>query len=381
MKKIGIYVHIPFCKSKCKYCNFTSFCNKEHLMQDYLKSLVKEIKNFHTTFFIDEKCVIDTIYIGGGTPSTLFLGGIATILETIKNTFIVEDDAEITIEANPNSVEYTKAQEWKSAGINRVSVGLQTIKLPLLKLMGRTHTKDDFVNAINIINSVGIKNINADLMIGLPSQRLRDVRKTLNVLQKLPLKHVSCYSLILEKDTPLYQEVKMGRLKEPNEEKTIAMYDFVVQYLKKLEFERYEVSNFAIPNYECRHNVNCWNLREYAGFGVSAHGFINDVRYSNENTIEKYIDLMAKNCNAIMNKEKIEIQEQLEEYIMLGLRLSKGIDLFEIKKKYNIDLIKDKKDILDKLLKLNLITIQDNFLSATYEGFHVLNSIIIELIS
>ena len=380
MEKIGIYIHIPFCKSKCKYCNFTSFCNKNDYMEDYFKALVKEIQNFHNTFQFTEKRKVDTIYIGGGTPSTFFLGGIATILDTIRNNFDVEDNAEISIEANPNSVDYQKIQEWKNAGVTRVSVGLQSIKQTLLKRIGRTHTKDDFIKTIHILQAVGLTNINADIMIGLPTQKLRDVRKTLNAIKKLSLKHISCYSLILEENTPLYNEVQQGLVKEPTEEKTIAMYDYVVQELRKWGMDRYEVSNFSYPKFECKHNINCWQMHEYAGFGTASHGYINHKRYQNVNTIEGYIKKMADDNNAIEFSEEIDNKEEMEEYIMLGLRTKKGISITKLKEKYHYDLLNKKKEKIAYFSDNQLIEIKNDAIYATDEGFHVLNQIILEFV-
>lgn len=376
MEKIGIYVHIPFCVSKCKYCNFVSFTNKENFIPEYLKALVKEIELKSK----EVKNIIDTIYIGGGTPSCLPNGAISTILNSIKTNFKVDPNAEITIECNPNSVDYTKAQEWINCGVNRVSVGLQSIKQSLLKLIGRVHTKQDYVNAINILHSVGFKNINTDVMIGLPKQKQSDVKNTLLAVAKQNVTHISCYSLILENNTPLYNAVKNKEIKELSEEKAINMYAFAYKFLTKLGFNRYEVSNFAIKGYECKHNINCWNLHQYLGFGVSAHSYFKNIRYSNATTIEDYIALINKNGNAVVEKEKQTINDKIEEYIMLGLRLKNGIDVSYLKEKFDYDILKEKSLTIEKLKKLNLIEIKNNRLYATDLGFYVLNTIILELI-
>lgn len=377
MKKIGIYVHIPFCKSKCKYCNFTSYVGCEHLMDSYLKSVVNELE------FRAKQCkdvVIDTIYIGGGTPSLMTTGGIATIIDTIKNNYNVEETAEISIECNPNSVDYAKAQEWYDAGINRVSVGLQSVKQSLLNVMGRTHTKAHFVSAIECLQAVGFKNINADIMIGIPKQKLGDVKQTLYTIQKLGITHISCYSLILENNTPINKMVLLGLLKEPKEEKTINMYSFVYKFLTKIGYNRYEVSNYSIPNYECKHNVNTWNLHEYLGIGVSAHGYFNGVRYSNCLSIEDYITSVKKCGTAVIMEEQVTTSNLIEEYIMLGLRLKQGIDTNYLKNNLNYDILNIKSNEINKLINLGLIEINNGRLFATDNGFYVLNAIIVELV-
>ena len=376
MKKSGIYVHIPFCKSKCKYCNFVSYTNKETLMPNYIQALVKEIELKAK----EVKEVVDTIYIGGGTPSFLAPGSISTILNAITTNYKVDKNAEISIECNPNSVTYTNAQEWFNAGVNRVSVGLQSIKQSLLNIIGRNHTKQDYVNAIDILDSVGFTNINTDIMIGLPKQKISDVRNTILAISKKKINHISCYSLILENNTPLQQAIESGKIKGLSEEKTIAMYSFAYKFLKKLGYERYEVSNFAIVGDECKHNINCWNLHEYLGFGASAHGFYNNVRYSNEISLEEYINKINNTGSAEVFSEVQTMEDKLEEYIMLGLRLKDGIDLNFLKNEFNYDLLSLKKDNINKLLNLKLIEINNDRLFATDGGFYVLNSIIIELI-
>lgn len=375
MKKIGIYVHIPFCKSKCKYCNFTSYVGCENLMDDYLKSIVNEIVTRKSS-----DVEIDTIYIGGGTPSFMPNGTIATILNAIKTNYNVLPDCEISVECNPNSIDYAKAQEWFDSGVNRVSIGLQSVKQSLLNVMGRTHTKMDFVKAVECLQAVGFKNINVDMMIGIPKQKLSDVRQTIYAIEKLGITHISCYSLILENNTPMHSMVQAGALREPNEDKTINMYSYVYKYLDRIGYKRYEVSNFAIPGYECKHNMNTWHLHEYMGIGVSAHGYLNGHRYANTTSLDKYIKDVSSTGTSIEYSEEETSYDLIEEYIMLGLRLNEGIDLKYLKDTYSYDLLEYKKNEIKKLKDLGLIEILDNRLFATNNGFYVLNAIIIELV-
>jgi len=375
MKNVGIYVHFPFCASKCKYCNFNSYDNKNDLQLDYFQAMLKEIEMYKSN-----DIYVDSIFIGGGTPSMMFDGCISTLISQLKKSFLVALNAEITIECNPNSVTLQKAREWKECGVNRVSVGLQTINQNALNAIGRTHTKKDYVKAVDIIKSVGFKNINTDCLIGLPSQKLSHVKKTLALVTKLKCSHVSVYSLILEKDTMLYKMVNENLVKIPKEEKALGMYNYAYAYLKKMGYSRYEVSNFAQKNCECKHNVNTWKMGEYLGFGAGAHGYFNGVRYSNFSSPESYIFVLQDGRKPVDNEEKLKRKEKLEETIMLGLRTKYGIDLEQIKKEYKVDLMEKKKDVIDDLIKNNLINIAYNKIVATDLGFTVLNKIILDLV-
>ncbi|MGN0961091.1 MAG: radical SAM family heme chaperone HemW [Christensenellales bacterium] len=376
MKKVGIYIHFPFCASKCKYCNFVSFSGKNDMQLKYFQSLIKEISAFNA-----KDIQVDTVFIGGGTPSIMFDGCISTLLSEIRKNFKVLENAEITIEANPNSINISKAQEWKESGVNRVSVGLQTTNLNSLKLIGRPHTKQDYIRAIDDIKSVGITNINTDCLIGLPRQKQSDVRKTLGLVMKMGCSHISVYSLILEENTSLYDMVDRGEIKLPKEEKVLGMYNYANKVLSEFGYNRYEVSNFAKENYECRHNLNTWKMGEYLGFGVGAHSYFNSKRYSNVSSIEEYIKLISLGKRPIEDEEKITPQETFEETIMLGLRTKYGINLNEIKNKFNIDLLKLKHKEIDFFTKENMISINNENLIVTSQGMPVLNKIILELVA
>ncbi len=377
MKELGLYIHIPFCASKCKYCSFNSYACKDDLQQEYIKALVKEIEYYKTKFAGRE---VTTVFIGGGTPSHLVKGGISTILSRVKSYFKLAKNCEITIEANPNSVNYQKALEWRSAGVNRVSIGFQTAKKSLLKKIGRIHTKKDLETAINHLRSVGFQNINVDLMIGLPTQRQKDVKMALNYVTKMGVTHVSAYTLILEEGTPLYDSVQKGEIKVPKEERVLAMYDYLKKYLHKRGFNRYEVSNFAQVGYECKHNLNCWSMQEYVGFGAGAHSYVGKMRYSNLEDPSEYIEHINKNGIAVETMEKLTAKEEFEEYVMLGLRKSKGINLKDLSKLYNVDLRIKKADIISKYLDMDLIKVNKNQLYVTDKGFNVLNRIILDLV-
>ncbi len=373
---IGIYVHFPFCVSKCLYCNFNSYAGKNDMQIKYFSALIKEI-----SMYGDKKIDVDTIYMGGGTPSIMFDGCVSTIMTEIRKNFNVLDDAEITIEANPNSVTSMKLSEWKDAGVNRLSIGLQSSNANILKLIGRPHNKADYINAVEMAKSVGFSNINTDILVGLPRQKLSDVKKTLDLVVKHNCTHVSVYSLILEDNTPLYNMVASGELHLPKEEKTLGMYNYALKFLREKGYERYEVSNFARPDYESKHNMHTWQMHEYIGLGAGANGYMDGIRYGNLESIEEYVSAINNNTKPISFSEKINSKEQLEETIMLGLRTARGISLNEIKKQFKVDLIKSKAETIANLTQWGLIKIDKDYLFATDLGFTVLNKIILELIS
>lgn len=376
MRDIGIYIHFPFCVSKCKYCNFNSSADNNHLQMEYFKTLIREIK-----MYSDSKINVDTIFIGGGTPSIMFDGCIATLISEIKKNFNVSPDAEITIEANPNSVTMLKAQEWVSAGVNRVSIGLQTTNANVFKLIGRAHSTKDYIDAVEMVRNAGISNINTDILVGLPRQKMSHLKHTLKLITKLQCSHISVYSLILEEDTPLYSLVESGELKLPKEEKSITMYDYAYRYLKDQGFTRYEVSNFAKKGYECQHNLHTWQMGEYLGFGAGAHSYYKGIRYNNYSDIHEYMSNINEDKKPVETKEKISNVEALEEYIMLGLRTKYGIDTDEIKSRYKLDLLRNKKETINHLISRGLINLVYNRIIATDLGVKVLNQIILELVS
>ncbi len=374
---LGLYVHIPFCVSKCQYCNFYSI-NQLDYVNDYLVALIKEIERESAKY---KDCNVDTIFIGGGTPSILPTGAVSLIINTIKNCYNVDTNCEITMESNPNSIDYTKAVSWKEAGVNRISVGLQTTSNRLLKLIGRAHTFEDYLNCMDILKKVGFNNINADIMLGLPSQKQGDVKTTLKYCFNLGITHISAYTLILEEDTQLYNRVVSGELKLPKEEKVVSMFDYVLKQTAEAGYKRYEVSNFAKDNYACKHNVNCWSMCNYVGFGCSAHSFFKTTRFNNISNVKDYIYNINNNISVVENSEVLDTLLLIEESVMLGLRMTKGVDLDRLKTLYNYDLLLDKSHEINDLKALGLIEYDTHYLWATTEGFYVLNQIILKLVN
>ncbi len=344
-------------------------------MPDYFEYLGKEIVSFANKF---KDYTVSTIYIGGGTPSFVSPEFIAKTLSKIKENFEVSKDAEISIEANPNSISPEKAKIWKEAGVNRVSVGLQSASKKLLKTIGRIHTLKDYKNAIKTLKEAGFSNINTDIMIGLPKQDLFDVRKAIRIAAK-DSTHISAYSLILEEGTPLYKMVQAKELNLPSEELAVEMYDIAFDKLEKAGFKRYEVSNFAKEGYACKHNLNCWGYLPYIGFGAGAHSFVENRRCENVAGIGEYIARMEKYEDPTINKTELNREEQLEEYVMLGMRKAEGISPEDMKKLFNYDILKQKATEINRLKNAGFIEVSDR-IKATEMGFFVLNKIILELV-
>ena len=307
MKNIGIYVHIPFCKQKCKYCDFISFQCMEDKFEDYFKYLIKEIEN-KSEEVMDE---IDTIYIGGGTPSIVPAEYIEQVLKEIFGKYKVSKNAEITIEVNPGTVDEEKLKKYLSIGINRLSIGLQSTNDKLLKMLGRVHTYKEFEDVFEKARNVGFKNINVDLMIGLPNQTTEDVDESLEkIIDKNP-EHISVYSLIIEENTNMFDLINEGILELPSEDLERKMYWRVKETLELNGYNHYEISNFSKVGFESKHNMNCWNQHEYLGFGVAAHSYFDGMRYSNINDLKQYIENFI-NEEAVYNVVFHEKQDKEE---------------------------------------------------------------------
>ena len=368
MKEIGIYIHIPFCIKKCEYCDFVSYCNKKEYVPQYINALKKEIKNN-----INKEYKITTIYIGGGTPSSIEENYIADIIETIKLNMNEEnlkdfENIEVTIEVNPGTVNKEKLQVYKKIGINRLSIGLQETHNELLKSIGRIHTYEEFIKTYKLARKIGFNNINVDLMIALPNQTIQDIKENLENITKLNPEHISVYSLILEEGTPFYNKYNENKIKLPDEELERNMYWYVKNTLENNGYMHYEISNFSKKGFESKHNMNCWNQEEYLGFGVAAHSYNNRIRYSNTNSIEEYI----KGSNKIIHEEQT-LEDMQKEYMLLGLRKIEGINIQKFKNKFAQNPIFIFKEQLNKLVNEELIIVDGNEIKLTNKGLDLAN--------
>ena len=372
MKKIGIYVHIPFCKRKCFYCDFCSYANKTFLQERYVQALTKEITHRSKE---NNDYKVDTIYIGGGTPSLIDSKFIKEILNAIKINYKVCDNAEITIEINPGTVDEKKIKSYKEAGINRASIGLQSCDDKILKEIGRIHTYQDFENVYKMVNEVGINNINVDLMIGLPTQTTEDIENTLDrIIEKNP-NHISVYSLIIEPGTIMEKLIRENKLILPDDEMERKMYWLVKEKLEKNGYKQYEISNFAKEGFESKHNSNCWNQQEYLGFGIAAHSYIDNIRFSNISNLEKYIENIEENKfdNNSIIQEKQDSNSKMDEYMILGLRKIDGIDYNDFYLKFKMHCQEVYKNEIDKLAKDGLIIENKNGIKLSEKGLDFAN--------
>ena len=381
MKSVGIYIHIPFCKQKCKYCDFTSFSCMEDKYDEYFKYLQQEISE-KSEELSNEKIEIDTIYIGGGTPSIVPAEYIESIIKLLSVKFKVSKNAEITIEANPGTVNKEKLEKYINVGINRISIGLQSTNDNLLKMLGRIHTYNEFEKVFDEARMVGFKNINVDLMIGLPNQTIDDVQESLEKIIKKSPEHISVYSLIVEEDTKMFDLIESGKLELPSEELEREMYWKVKNVLQENGYTHYEISNFAKKGYESKHNSNCWKQHSYLGFGVAAHSYYDGMRYSNITDINRYIE-NYKSGESIYNvvfHENQSKEQMMKEYILLGLRKIDGIKISEFKEKFVDNPLYIFREQLNKLVEQDLIEVSENNIYLTDRGLDLANVVWMEFV-
>lgn len=380
-KEIGLYIHIPFCKQKCYYCDFVSYSHKFEVVNRYIQCLKREIVKYADENEImyqhklEPKYVIKTIYIGGGTPSSIDEIYIANILDTVKNNFEIKDNAEITIEVNPGTVNKDKLETYKQSGINRLSIGLQAVQDDILKSIGRIHTYKEFENTYSYAKEAGFKNINVDLMINLPNQTLENVKESVKLITDLKPTHISVYSLIVEDNTKIYEMINSKVISLQTDEIERQMYWYVKDTLEKYNYKQYEISNFALKGFESNHNMDCWNQKEYIGVGVAASSFLENKRYSNVTDIEEYMENIENetpNKNLILD-ETLDYERKMSEFMMLGLRKIEGININEFKQIFNTNPVMKYCKILDKLNHEGLIEVDANYIRLSKKGIDFAN--------
>ena len=362
-KSLSIYVHIPFCEQKCNYCAFASFCATEGQIDEYISLLCDEIKKRQSN------TPVKTIYIGGGTPSILSAEQIEKIVSTIFDNFNIYEDAEFTIEANPNSITEDKLKTWKKLRVNRLSIGVQTLDDKSLRKIGRLHTKKEAIEKVKLARHY-FDNVSADLIVGLEGQTGKDLCKYAAQLLDLGVKHISCYLLEIYENTKMFQMIKNGEYRPLDDDATIDGFGKLSNYLLDKGFERYEISNFALPGYESKHNLNYWQRGDYLGFGLGAHSFENGKRYYN---LAKFGDYTAGRREL----ETLSTQEEIEEMIMLGLRCKEGVSLTKLKD-LGYDITKN--GYFVDYLKQGVLTIEDDICRLNPVFYHISNTIITNLI-
>ena len=378
MERFGIYIHIPFCVKKCSYCDFVSFCSDEKTWEQYTNAVVCEIENKK----IENPKKVTTIYIGGGTPSLIPEKYIVKIINTVKSRFKIEELAEITIEVNPGTVTEKKLVAYKNVGINRISIGLQSAEDRILKLIGRIHNYQTFLSTYNLTRNIGFENINVDLMLAIPTQTKEELLNTLNKVIELKPNHISLYSLIVEENTEIKKALEVGKLEYVDEKVEREMYWKTKRILEKNGYFHYEISNFAKRGFESKHNMDCWNQEEYIGFGIAAHSYINNKRFSNISNLEEYI----KNINEENFEKNIELhenqtkQDKMKEYMMIGLRKIDGISISEFERRFRISPLFYFRFEIDKLVKENLLEVDLDYIKLTKKGLDFANIVFEEFI-
>ncbi len=378
MKNLSIYVHIPFCKSKCHYCDFRSFqnCGTDDI-NEYMKDLLQEIELYRD---LGKNYRIDTLFIGGGTPSMVSSEGIAKVIKGLREVFSFTEEPEISIEGNPDTLSFDKMAHYYELGIHRLSMGLQSDNRKLLKTLGRIHTPEDFLMSLENARKIGFRNINGDLMFGLPGQHLKTFQQTLGWIETLDIPHISAYGLIINEETELARKIHQGTLPEPDEDLEVDMYDYLRSFLPKKGYDHYEISNFAKPGFQCRHNRTYWENREYLGLGLGAHSSMGKKRFFNAEAFGSYHQLIEAGKKPIAAEEVLTDKERLKESLMLGLRMTEGVNLSHLERRHE-SVVEDALIMkFQEFIKQGLLENHQGRLKLTPEGLYLSNSVFREII-
>lgn len=373
MKEISLYIHIPFCIRKCNYCNFYSVTYDAKLAENYIRSLTKEISQYKNKTY-----TLTSIYIGGGTPSLLSFPLLFSLFSAINDTFTISPKSEVTIEANPASITKDKTQNWKTLGINRVSIGAQSFEDAELNILGRLHTSMDIKAVIDFVKEHCTENISLDLMYGIPGQTRETWMKSLQRAVELKPKHISSYCLSLEKGTPLFDA--RDRYTFPSEDLQKEMYYSMLSFLEDNCFHQYEISNFSNKGYGSQHNIAYWKGKEYIGCGAAAHSFYNMTRRENISDVQRYISNMQNEQSVCKNSKVILEREYISDMIFLGLRMKKGVPLHYLKNELGFDVIAEYSDAITKFSKLGYLTVENEHLKLTKKALFVSDEIISEFV-
>jgi len=368
----GLYIHIPFCKSKCLYCDFNSYSGKADLMAEYAEALAREIRETATDG-------IKTIFIGGGTPTYLPLECWRLLADALRGLKIREG-AEFSVEANPGTFDEEKLKFLRKLGANRLSIGLQAVQDSHLRGLGRIHSFGEFLEGYRKAREAGFGNINVDLMFGLPGQTLEEWKESLETIAALEPEHLSCYSLIVEEGTEFWRRDQEVSLELPDEETERDMYRFAVEFLARKGYRQYEISNFAKPGRECRHNLIYWGLEEYYGCGAGAHSFVDGVRMSNPAGIEDYIAFVKGEGGAGRETHRNTEEDCMEEFMFMGLRKTSGVELADFRERFGRDMKDVYSDVIEKFESRGLLKIEEGRLALTPKGIELSNSVMCEFI-
>lgn len=374
-KTTGIYLHIPFCQQKCHYCNFLTFQNAEDKIERYVHYLMKEIQ-----LAGDKNALVDTIYFGGGTPSYLTSDQMTSIMQSLRANFNIDPQCEITVEMNPESITAEKVKAYQATGINRFSVGVQSFNPQVLKTMGRLHNRQTALDKFALLKQLNCQNISLDLMFANPGQNMEVLQADLEHALALGTQHLSIYSLMIKEHTTFYRWYKKGRIVMVDDELERAMYHMIQDRMLEAGYNQYEISNFAQPGYECRHNQKYWHLDNYLGLGLGASGNIDLLRYTNASKFEDYFASLDRQELPRQELERLTMEDREKEYLMLNLRLLRGVDLQEMNDRFGIDCLIKYQQAIDKHLKLGVVQVEEGRLFFTRFGLDVGNQFYLDII-
>lgn len=376
-KRLELYIHIPFCVKKCLYCDFLSFSSTEVERECYVSAILEEISQYKG---MAREYVVTSIFIGGGTPSVLESHNMFRIMNGVRQVFEVSDEAEITIEMNPGTIDEEKIKTYKALGINRVSIGLQATNDEELKMLGRIHSYEEFLETYSMVRACGISNINIDLISAIPKQTVGSWELTLDRVIALNPTHISAYSLIIEEGTPFYDNISDYETWLPSEEAEREMYHLTKRKLIEAGYYRYEISNYAKEGYECKHNLGYWDRVEYLGIGLGAASLIDNVRYSNERDLKTYMNSCNQGKTVRVEEEKLCIESQMEEFMFLGLRKIKGVETLAFEKQFQVKLEEVYQSQLEELCKQKLLQVDQYTVALTEKGIDVSNYVLSEFL-
>ena len=360
----GLYIHIPFCVKKCKYCDFNSFMFSSEDKKTYLTALFKNMEMYKGE-------EIDTVFIGGGTPTSLDSSELAMLIDKIRLNFKLAENCEFTVYMNPKTVDCEKLTIMKKKGVTRLSIGVQTFCDEELYNIGRIHSVSDAIETIELVKECGFENFSIDLMSALPGQNLESLKKSLEVAIDMSPAHISCYSLILEEGTPLYEEYIRGELNLPDEDEERLMYDTAVKMLEDAGYKRYEISNFAKDGFCSKHNIKYWKCSEYIGIGISAHSYVNGKRFSMTDDFDKYIEGNFSKCN----EEVLSKDDMMSEFAFLGLRMDEGISSKEFYERFGVNFEDVFKAPINKFSEIGVICKNGDNWRISPEAVGISNSI------
>jgi putative oxygen-independent coproporphyrinogen III oxidase len=379
MSKIaGIYIHIPFCATRCHYCNFATGGYESELARRYTVALRDEIERADVSADLQSSDLmrrVDTIYFGGGTPTTLTVGQISSLIETCRRRFDLAPDSEITAEANPGSISQNYLEELRSAGVNRLSFGAQSFDDGELRMIGRTHSAEDAREAVRSARAAGFTNVSIDLIAGLPEQKMETWRRNLDEAFALAPDHLSVYLLELYKDAPLLHRINRGELRAIDDELTVEMYFALMGEAERRGFEHYEISNWARPGFESRHNLKYWIGAPYWAFGISAAGYDGRLRWSNTRNIHEYLTKIEGGQSPIVERIELDDDDRQSENLFLRLRLKDGVDLDEHLRRFGVDALERYRDEIERLREAGLIELGENRLKISRAGTVLANEV------